>query len=83
MIVFGQVALSGAQPALSESRRLGEAELRLAARYQQALDTQAELDRRLRAQADPIYLERERRLLLAPHSPLRAPTAPEPTVEGQ
>jgi hypothetical protein len=72
LAVFAQVAMLGMRPALAESRRLGRAEERLADRYQRASAESAELGERLRAQADPIYLERERRLLRAPNSPLRS-----------
>ena len=42
----------------------------MADRYEAALSKAERLDRVLRAQRDPIYLERERRLLLAANSPL-------------
>jgi hypothetical protein len=73
LIVFGQVALEGLRPALGESRRLAAAEERMLGRYQANLSQESELGRWLRAQNDPIYLERERRMLLAPKPPQRDP----------
>ena len=64
LIVFAQVALQGLRPALAEQRRLLEAEGRMEARYSGGMQTRAYLADLLRAQRDPIYLERERRLLL-------------------
>ena len=69
--LFTQVCMLGLRPSLAESRRLAEAEARLTARYAASLEQQGELDRTLRAQADPIYLERERKLLRDPDAPLR------------
>jgi len=70
--LFAQVCLLGLRPSLAESRRLADAEARLAGRYSASLDQRDRLDRMLRAQSDPIYLERERKLLRDPDAPLRA-----------
>jgi hypothetical protein len=64
MVVFAQVALQGLRPALSERRRLLEEEGRMEARYRGGMQTREHLADLLRAQRDPVYLERERRLLL-------------------
>ena len=64
LVVFAQVALQGLRPALAERRRLLEAEEQMAARTSGGIQTRAYLADLLRAQSDPIYLERERRLLL-------------------
>jgi len=69
--IFAQVCLLGLRPALAESRRLRDAEARMDARYTAAVDEQQALDRTLRAQEDPIYLERERKYLRVPGSDLR------------
>ena len=61
-----QIAILGLRPALQEERRLeGEREA-LRARQAELLAERAELDERLRAQADPLFLERERRALRHP-----------------
>ncbi len=70
LVVFAQVALLGLRPSLAESRRLADAEQRLVARTSAAWECREELDRVLRAQSDPIYLERERKLLRTPGNPL-------------
>ena len=67
LLVFAQVCLLGLRPTLAESRRLGAAEERMAARHGAAVDQQIALERTLRAQRDPIYLERERKHLRAPN----------------
>jgi len=64
--VFFQVTYLGLRPALAEEQRLIAAQDELEARHARAALLGEELDRLLRAQADPIYRERERRLLLAP-----------------
>jgi hypothetical protein len=63
MIVLTQVALGGLRPALAESRRLESEERRMHERLEREQVEAAQLDAALRAQNDPIYLERERRLL--------------------
>jgi hypothetical protein len=69
--VFAQVALLGLRPSLAEGRRLGEAEERMTARHAAAVERRDELERTLRAQADPIFLERERKVLRTPGNALR------------
>jgi hypothetical protein len=63
LAVFGQVALLGLRPALSEERRLVEAGEVMLGRHGAAIEESARLTRLLRAQQDPVYLERERRQL--------------------
>lgn len=65
MIVLTQVALGGLRPALAESRRLENEERRMSERLEREKIEAAQLGAALRAQDDPIYLERERRLLRA------------------
>jgi len=64
--VFFQVAYLGLRPALAEEQRLIAAQAELEARHARAVALGEELEQLLRAQADPIYRERERRLLLTP-----------------
>jgi len=71
LLVFSQVCLLGLRPALAESRRLRAAEERMSARHVAALEHRAELERVLRAQQDPIYLEREMRHLRNPNHETR------------
>ena len=73
LAVFAQVAIQGLRPALSESRRLRAAEESMLERYADGMERRAELSDLLRAQSDPVFLERERRLLLLEDSPLRNP----------
>ena len=68
--IFAQFGLLGLRPALAESARLSEAEGRLIAAFEGELERAERIDRVLRAQHDPIYLERERRLVLAADSDL-------------
>jgi len=68
--IFAQLALLGMGPALDESARLGAAEERLVADFEGELARAQHIESVLRAQADPIYLERERRLLVAAESDL-------------
>jgi hypothetical protein len=70
MAVLAQVALLGLGPALAEERRIEAAEVELTARIAHEREEREQLERALRAQNDPIYLERERRLLRAEHGPL-------------
>ena len=69
LVLFAQVALLGLRPALRESNRLTVAE-GLLDRYEAQQERAHHLARILRAQSDPIYLERERRALLDPDSDL-------------
>lgn len=68
--LFAQLALLGLRPALSESARLAVAEERLVDEFEFELSRSERITTVLRAQADPIYLERERRALLAAESDL-------------
>ncbi len=70
MVVLAQVALGGLRPALAESRRLDREEERMAERLDRELAESAQLERALQAQDDPIFLERERRLLRQADGPL-------------
>ena len=70
LLVFGQLALLGLRPARSESARLAAAEARLVADFEAELARARSIGAVLRAQADPIYLERERRMLVAADSDL-------------
>ncbi len=63
--VLGQVALLGLRPAMAERRKLAEAQTLLRARIEREEKQAAELERLQRAQNDPIFLERERRVLRA------------------
>lgn len=69
LILFAQIGLRGLRPALDESRHLDRAEADLTARHERVVERQHELQRMLRAQADPMWQERQRRLLLAPDAP--------------
>jgi hypothetical protein len=71
LAVFVQVALRGLKPSLQESRHLRAAEERMLERYERGMERRGQLSDLLRAQQDPIFLERERRLLLLEDSPLR------------
>ena len=70
LVVFGQIALLGLRPALAESARLAAAETRLVGDFESELARSRSIGAVLRAQADPIYLERERRMLVAADSDL-------------
>lgn len=73
LAVFGQVAMLGLRPALTEERRLAVATEVLLQRYESALEESAGLSQRLRAQQDPVYLERERReQLVDPRAPAQS-----------
>ena len=70
LAVFGQVAVLGLRPALAEERRLGDATEVLVKRYEGAVEESVRLGRLLRAQQDPVLLERERRAqLVDPRAP--------------
>ncbi|MCE9593391.1 MAG: hypothetical protein K8S98_04285 [Planctomycetes bacterium] len=70
LAVCVQVLALGLIPALAESARLSDEEETLYAREQSDLGRLEDLRVQLRAQNDPIYQEREKRLLRAPQSPL-------------
>lgn len=65
LALLAQIALLGLSPARDEARRLEAAGAVLDERLGRELDDRLSLERVLRAQDDPIYLERERRLLRA------------------
>ena len=69
--LFAQVSLLGLKSALTESGRLLRAEKELCDRVLAEQERARRLGRVLRAQSDPIYLERERRLLQDPEGGLR------------
>ena len=66
LCLFYQVYGLGLRSAIDEEQRLIEAQAELETRYVQAQAASVELERILRAQEDPMYLERERRKLLSP-----------------
>ena len=70
LAIFAQFALLGMRPALDESERLARSEARLVASFEEQLARSQRIDSMLRAQRDPIYLERERRMVLAADSSL-------------
>jgi hypothetical protein len=56
------VALNGLRPALIEQRRVAERSAQMSMVNQELLSEEAALERTLKAQADPIYRERLRRI---------------------
>ncbi|MCC6407893.1 MAG: hypothetical protein IT453_12085 [Planctomycetes bacterium] len=70
LAVLVQVIVLGLVPALIESARLSGEEEKLFAREQADLARHQALRTELRAQDDPIYQEREKRLLRAETNPL-------------
>ena len=70
LVLLAQVTALGLLPALAESRRLSREEAEMNARHRADLQTQAELQLQLRAYDDPIYREREKKLLRAAANPL-------------
>jgi len=71
LALFAQLALRGLRPALSEHRRLVEAEQVLERRKARDLALHDQIALELRARQDPIYQERQRRLrqAAAPETP--------------
>jgi hypothetical protein len=65
LALLAQIALLGLSPARDEAQRLEQAGAMLDERLERELGDRQSLERVLRAQDDPIYLERERRLLRA------------------
>ncbi len=61
LVLFGQVALLGLRPALSERSRLAEAEVVLNERYQRDVLLSQEIAAHLAARYDPVFIERQRR----------------------
>lgn len=70
LALFAQLALLGLRPGLSESARLAAAEERLVGEFEAELARAQHIGLVLRAHSDPIYLERERRRLVAADSDL-------------
>ena len=68
-VVLAQIVALGLGPAIAERRRLAAAEHELSQRLAREQDEQAQLQRWQHAQSDPIYLERERRLLRTGEQP--------------
>jgi hypothetical protein len=66
VVLFGQVSLLGMRPALEERAVLDTHEARLEERRAELAAELARVEARLRAQDDPVYRERVRRLLLDP-----------------
>lgn len=66
LVMFGQVTFLGLRPALREAERLEAAEVVVDARHQAALAKSGALALELRARADPIYRERQRRWRVHP-----------------
>jgi len=64
MVLFAQVSFLGLRPAISEHRRLSEAQAMLEARHARDLALRDQATLGLRVRADPIFLERQRRLRL-------------------
>ena len=71
LALFAQLALRGLRPAVSEHRRLVEAEQVLERRKARDLALHDQIALELRARRDPIYRERQRRLhqAAAPETP--------------
>lgn len=70
LAVLAHVVVLGLVPALVEGSRLSDEEEKLFAREQADLARHEALRTELRAQNDPIYQEREKRLLRAEINPL-------------
>jgi hypothetical protein len=66
LVLFGQIALLGLRPALSESRALERKAVVLERRCATAEERLRKANAWLRAQADPVYRERVRRALMDP-----------------
>ena len=64
LALLAQVGIRGLRPAMAEQGQLRIKEEQLEAQYAAAVDQQLELEMRIKAQDDPIYLERMRRLRL-------------------
>lgn len=62
LALLAQVGIRGLRPALAERRELQRKDVELDELYSAALDERHELELRIRAQDDPIYIERMRRL---------------------
>jgi hypothetical protein len=64
LVLFAQVSLLGLRPAVSEARRLADAEVMLSERHQRAVAENGAVSAQLLARQDPIYRERQRRMRL-------------------
>lgn len=62
LALLAQVGIRGLRPALAEGEALERKEAELEEQYSAALAEKEQLELRLRAQGDPIYIERMRRL---------------------
>lgn len=62
LLVALQITFAGLRPALLESRRLEREGARMELEYEQLLSERQQLEAHYRAQRDPLYIERERRL---------------------
>lgn len=62
LAMLAQVGIRGLRPALAEQRELQRKDAELAELYSAAVEEQHELELRILAQDDPIYIERMRRL---------------------
>lgn len=76
VVLFAQVSFLGLRPALSEARRLSEAEETLTARHAVAVAQNQEIAVQLSARADPIFRERQRRLRTISAAPTVVPQTP-------
>jgi hypothetical protein len=76
LVLFAQVSFLGLRPALSEARRLADAEAMLIERHQRAVAENHAVSAQLLARQDPIFRERQRRMRVIEPAP--APeTAPD------
>lgn len=66
LALTAQIGIAGLRPALREAERLEREEAYLQARRARLQEETAALLAALQAQQDPVYLERERRMLLDP-----------------
>jgi hypothetical protein len=71
LALCAQIAFLGLRPAVQEHRRLERESAALSERYAELSKERNELDRYLRAQRDPLYVERERRALLDARADIR------------
>ncbi len=64
LALLAQVGIRGMRPAMAEQKELQRKEALLNAQYAAAVEQEHQLELRLEAQDDPIYIERMRRLRL-------------------
>lgn len=72
LALTAQIGIAGLRPALQEAERLERAEASQQARRERLQEETAALLAALQAQQDPIYLERERKMLLDPEPVLES-----------